>query len=125
MNELRLRQVKVWQGRSSSGDPIFPSNAARLAEGEAKEIVDYLKNAPVVMRTTTLKRDSISGEDAVVPQSIRSDGEWVWSDEVTYYIDTYLMKPDDDFLVYLRSHPTPPAELTQEMHSKIASELGL
>lgn len=125
MNDIHLKQVRVWEGRTDRGDPIFPSNSARIPAEDAQAVVDYLVNAPIVVRTTALKRDAISGQDAVVPQSIRSDGEWVWSDEVAYYVEKYLVKPNDEFLAFVKSHPTPPTELTEDTYSRITSELGL
>ena len=38
-----------------------------------------------------------------VPLTIRTDGEYVWTGPVTYYVQTYGVAPDPDFLAHVRA----------------------
>ncbi len=93
LEELRRRQ-------SQCGGTEGPFITRELADA----IVRYLKSFPVVVRTTARQPDALSmSSDPVVPSSFRTDGEWVWSCAVEYYIDIHQVSPGHEFVVYLES----------------------
>lgn len=119
---MEIRFLDFWDDIAADGTPLLANDHPKIETSIADRVSQYLRSAPYVDRTTALGKDEISGEDAVVPQSLRSDGRWVWSDEVAYYVEKYKLSPGDDFLKYISSNPVAPSELSAEEHSKI---LGL
>jgi hypothetical protein len=39
---------------------------------------------------------------AVVPVSIHTDGEWVWSESEAYFAERYGIPPDPEFLAHIK-----------------------
>lgn len=83
-------------------DPASP--AAILPPGAEREsVLSYLRSAAPILSTTGKAPDvfdAASGD--VVPMSLRSDGEWVWSDAHGYYLERYGMVTDQAFLDHIR-----------------------
>lgn len=46
---------------------------------------------------------------AIVPTNFRTDGAWVWTDTVTYYLEQHHLAPDPDLLEHIRVADGPPA----------------
>jgi len=80
-----------------------PLSEARLPADEAARVSAYLEAGAVVMHTTARGVDVLDGDAPVVPLTIRTDGEYVWTGPVTYYVQTYGVAPDADFLAYLKA----------------------
>jgi len=80
-----------------------PLRAARLPDDEAARVGAYLEAGAVVMHTTARGVDILDGDEQVVPLTIRTDGEYVWTGPVTYYVQKYGVAPDADFLAYLKA----------------------
>jgi hypothetical protein len=83
-------------------DPAAP--AATLPPGAEREsLLSYLRSASAIL-TTTAKAPDVFDATAgdVVPMSLRSDGEWVWSDAHGYYLDRYGVVTDAAFLEHIR-----------------------
>ncbi|WP_439591213.1 hypothetical protein [Microbacterium sp.] len=80
-----------------------PLSEERLSEEEAARVGDYLQAGAVVMHTTALGIDVLDNDEKVVPMTIRTDGEYVWTGPVTYYVQTYGVAPDADFLAHVRA----------------------
>lgn len=100
-----MKQVSVfqpgWVPTAAGQRP--PLNEERLPEDEAARIGEYLEAGAVVMRTTALGVDILKDDEKVVPMTIRTDGEFVWTGPVTYYVQTYGVSPDADFLAHVRA----------------------
>lgn len=85
--------------------PAFDADHPILSEGdEPRRVLDYLRGAEVLLATTGVEPDlfdSTLGD--VVPQSFRTDGAWIWTDTVTYYLQTYRLSPEIGLLQHIRS----------------------
>lgn len=79
-----------------------PLNEGRLSDDEKLLVGGYLENGVIVARTTARGVDILAGDAPVVPATIRTDGEYVWTGAVTYYVQTYGVAPNEEFLQYLR-----------------------
>jgi len=80
-----------------SGRPVVAESHPRLEPAERDRVVAYLHGGAEVMTTTACDVDQIQPERGrVVPMSFRTDGEWVWSDEVAYYVSTYGLAPESE-----------------------------
>lgn len=85
--------------------PLNPASpAAILPPGaERDSVLSYLRAAATILSTTGKAPDVF--DDAagdVVPMSLRSDGEWVWSDAHGYYLERYGLVTDQAFLDHIR-----------------------
>ncbi|MET0812325.1 MAG: hypothetical protein ABWY03_04670 [Microbacterium sp.] len=100
-----IKQVSVFQPGWAPTAPGQrpPLNDARLPEDEATRLGDYLESGAVVMHTTALGIDVLADDAKVVPMTIRTDGEYVWTGPVTYYVQTYGVAPDPDFLAHVKA----------------------
>ena len=58
----------------------------------------------------------------VVPMSYRTDGTWVWTETVTYYLETYGLSPDVDLLTHIQAlgHRMPAVDAVAEHRAMVA-----
>jgi hypothetical protein len=62
---------------------------------EIERLGDYLRGGYLALTTATTMTDVLDPESgAVVPASFRTDGTWIWTDSVVYYLDRYGLAPD-------------------------------
>jgi len=99
-----VKRVSVFQPEWTPSTPGErpPLNAERLSEEETALVGAYLEAGAVVAHTTALGIDILADDAQVVPMTIRTDGEYVWNGPVTYYVQTYGVAPDAEFLSYVR-----------------------
>ena len=59
-----------------------------------QKVVNYLKNGHIIVSTPGLSADVLSNDNTVsgVP-SILSDGSWVWTGDLAYYVENYNLMP--------------------------------
>lgn len=80
-----------------------PATPARLDEPERSRVRAYLDGGTPLLVSTEMAGDRVDpGLGPVVPATLRSDGEWIWSDAVGYYLDRYRLAPDDGLLTHIR-----------------------
>ena len=99
-----IRQASVFQPRPTPTDAGDRPKLVdeRLSAEEQSLVGAYLEAGAVVMNTTARGVDILANGEAVVPMTIRTDGEYVWTGPVTYYVKTYGVAPDADFLEHVR-----------------------
>ncbi|MFI6133932.1 hypothetical protein [Micromonospora sp. NPDC051141] len=83
--------------------PGVGSGREDLDAAERDQILAFLTGGVPVLASTALMDDVVGGGPAVVPMTCRSDGAWVWSDGVAYYLRTHGLAPEEDFLRHIRS----------------------
>ena len=103
-------------------------------EAERERIRRYLYAGKLIQTVNGFAVDMFdSTKGQVVPMHTRTDGIWVWSEAVGYYLDAYGLAPEPDFYRFITDHdytcPTPDqAQLTAaaralEERQFIAAEL--
>ncbi|MET8546688.1 hypothetical protein ABZW03_39650 [Kitasatospora sp. NPDC004799] len=92
--------------------PGFAPDRPRLAAGAEREAVArYLRAGAPVLLTPMLMDDVVDpGRRGVVPMGFRTDGRWIWTDTVTYYLDEYGLAPEPDLLAHVREQGDGPWE---------------
>jgi hypothetical protein len=78
-----------------TGPGFAPDHAVIEDPAERDRLLAYLRGgAPVLSTTARLDdvRDPAAGP--VVPTSFRTDGRWIWTDTVEYYLRRYGLAPD-------------------------------
>jgi hypothetical protein len=106
------RPARVFDTALAGDRPAFSPNRARIVERERRErAVRYLMQGRVVLRTTGRMPD-LSTDDPTprVPLSFRTDGVWVWSEAVAFYLSIHGIAPELEFLCHLeeRAYIAPP-----------------
>jgi hypothetical protein len=62
---------------------------------ERGQLLDYLRAGYPVLTTTATMADILDPRAGdVVPTTFRTDGEWIWTDTVQYYLDRHGLAPD-------------------------------
>lgn len=111
-----VTEVSVFRPGSDAPDsaegPVLSDE--RLSPEEAAKVGAYLEAGAVVMHTTVRGIDLLDGNAPVIPLTIRTDGEYVWTGPVTYYVQTYGVAPDEAFLAALRARDYAPRVPTDD-----------
>ncbi|GAA2025162.1 hypothetical protein GCM10009839_23960 [Catenulispora yoronensis] len=105
------RLAKVFDG-ATDGVPYYKPDHPRLTPTERGPVLAYLNAGAPLLMTTASEPDIVDpARGEVVPMSFRTDGEWIWNDALTYYIEEYGLAPEPDFLAAMESArwacPTP------------------
>lgn len=125
------KRLSVWRSdwnpeTSSESTPPVDDRLPRLDDSEAQRVAEFLDAGSVVLRTTAMLPDPLSGSD--VPQvrvSQRTDGVWSWDDSVTYFVRKYSISPATEFLDYVRSRNYVAQHPSAKQLDEARSELGL
>lgn len=85
----------------SSSQPAIDPSLGRLDSATSEQLAAYLKSGVTLMSTTQKVPDAVTGSTAaVVPISIVTDGEYVWSMAVAYYVETHHISPGNEFIAH-------------------------
>ena len=103
--------ARVFDG-ANAGGPFFSPDHPRL-EGDGRErLLAYLRAGEALLSTTNTMDDVVDrGQGAVVPLNYRSDGRWIWTDAVAYYLDRHHLAPDPGLTAHVLGAPARPAPL--------------
>ncbi len=99
----RPRVARVYDGESPDGRPWFSPSRLRVVEPARRErLFRYLMAGRTVLRATGRMPDPLAaGCEPVVPLSFRTDGEWVWSEALAYYVSARGIAPELDLLRHI------------------------
>ena len=98
-----IETAQVFDGVHPERGPWFTSNRPMLADKATREqLVARLRAAPIVSWCSTDMTDVLDPQrGAVVPLHLRSDGNWIWSDAVAYYVEQHHLEPDQGLMAHL------------------------
>lgn len=100
---------------ASSPIPAIDPTLGRLDSVTSTQVDAYLRAGVPLMTTTQKVLDVVTGSPArIVPISIHTDGEFVWSMAVAYYVATHQISPGEDFLAHCASNDWSVPELSPE-----------
>lgn len=76
---------------------------------ERNDVLAYLENAPVVLAARSLgpdalRPDGLQPDAPVVPLTFHTDGTWVWSGGVAYYLRAHYVPPVPQLVQHIRDH---------------------
>ncbi|MFD2419622.1 hypothetical protein [Amycolatopsis pigmentata] len=108
--EPEITVARIFDEVDSEEGPRFAPDRPRITdEAERARLVDYLKAGAELLATTGTLPDIVDpGRGDVVPASFRTDGSWVWTDTVTYYLEEHHVSPDPDLLQHIQASQGPP-----------------
>ncbi len=98
-----IRLAAVFDEVDATGTPSFRPGHPRIEDpDERARLVTYLDQGHALLVTPTLAEDVLAPERGpVVPMSFRTDGTWIWSDALTYYLERHALSPEADFLAHV------------------------
>ncbi|MEU9834370.1 hypothetical protein AB0D67_22820 [Streptosporangium sp. NPDC048047] len=101
MPEMRL--ARVFDGVGEDGAPYFaPGHPVVDDPAEREGLAAYLEAGTPILSTTGLDADRVRPErGTVVPLSFRTDGAWIWTDTVAYYLRVHGIRPDPDLCAHI------------------------
>ncbi|AGL14089.1 hypothetical protein L083_0579 [Actinoplanes sp. N902-109] len=98
-----IRVAPVFDSVDSLG-ARFDADHARLTAADLEHVAAYLEAGAPVLATASRLPDVVEPQrGAVVPMSYRTDGHWLWTESVAYYLRTYGLAPAPDLLAHVRA----------------------
>lgn len=95
---LAMRVARVFDG-VRDGEPYFLPEHPRADD---PRLVAYLGAGRVILGTEGRDLDRLDpARGSVVPLGYRTDGEWIWTDTITYYLEHHRIRPDEDLCVHI------------------------
>jgi hypothetical protein len=99
-----VRLAAAFDSYEPDGTPSLALDRPELDRPEATRVAGYLDAGVPVWSSPDLGPDVLRpGQPRLVPTGLRSDGRWVWSDAVGYYLKTHNVAPDPDLLMWIRA----------------------
>lgn len=109
-----LRRAKVFDGLDqATGAPVV--NRPRLHDDEHRRVLDYLQAGPVFLFASSFDKDVYFPDNPpAVPLKFATDGTWIWSGAVIYYLEKYGLPPQDELLAHIRERNYVLPEISDE-----------
>ncbi|GAA1982151.1 hypothetical protein [Amycolatopsis minnesotensis] len=99
-----IRVARIFDTADSAAWPAFAPEHPLIVDRAARErVLAYLNAGAELVLTMSTCEDVVDPvRGAVVPMSLRTDGTWVWTDTITYYLREYHLAPDPRLLAHIR-----------------------
>ncbi|PBC69546.1 hypothetical protein BX265_6875 [Streptomyces sp. TLI_235] len=89
---------------TSEGPHPAPDHPRMADPGEVALVAAYLWSGALLLASPESADDILQpSRGAVVPVDIRTDGAWVWTDAMTYYLEEYGLQPHAGLLAHIRA----------------------
>jgi hypothetical protein len=99
-----------------------PSDSAEPQIAHKDLIIRYLTGAPRVAAIRTFVYDEIEPERRnPISLAFHSDGTWVWSNAITYYVEQYNVHLPPPFTQLILEAREPPSSLTDALRDEAMS----
>jgi hypothetical protein len=101
-----VRRARLFDGIDATGEPYFAPAHPRIDdEDERARIARFLAGGTVISRVSGLDVDRLDpSRPHVVPLNTRTDGTWIWSGGIRYYLRRYGIAPEPEFLRHMAAH---------------------
>jgi hypothetical protein len=101
----RFTIARVFDFASPDTGPGFHAGHRVVTDSaERDRLLKYLTSGTPVLTTTARARDVLDPDAGqVVPTSFRTDGEWIWTDTVAYYLEQHGVAPDEDLAAHIEA----------------------
>ncbi|RSS70774.1 hypothetical protein EF918_26950 [Streptomyces sp. WAC06614] len=103
MTDPEFRLAAVFDHVDPRTGPGFAPDHPSVEDPALRDLlVQRLDAGTPVLMTPMLMDDVLDPERrAEVPMNFRTDGRWVWTDTVTYYLARYALAPEPDLFAHL------------------------
>ncbi|MBO2454548.1 TNT domain-containing protein [Actinomadura barringtoniae] len=98
-----IRKARVFDNVNPDSDRPSVSRPP-VPQNEVARVIDYLRHAPVVMAARSYAPDRLDpSRGSQVPLTFHTDGTWVWSGAVAYYLREHGISPEPDLVAHIRA----------------------
>jgi hypothetical protein len=100
-----FRVARVFDFADPQTGPGFaPDHAVIENLTRREELAGYLRGGHPVL-VTTMRMDDVVDPAAgpAVPGSFRTDGEWIWTESVEYYLSRHGLAPDAELTAHIQA----------------------
>ncbi|MFC4913241.1 hypothetical protein [Actinomadura gamaensis] len=114
VHEITYETAPRHEGLRLAGPALPPDGETRpdVPDDERDALVQYLERAPIVLAARSLDTDELDSERAQrVPLTFHTDGTWVWSGAVGYYLKAHGVAPDPELVAHARGNGFRPPEV--------------
>ncbi|MCD5348922.1 hypothetical protein [Kineosporia mesophila] len=100
-----IQLARVFDTVDPETGPAFDADHPLIEDiPELERLLEYLDAALPVLTSSATMADILDPErPSVVPLTFRTDGHWVWTDTVSYYLEWYGLAPEPDLLEHVRA----------------------
>ena len=128
---MSTRFATVFDGHHPAAGPYFSAERERIADsGERTRVADYLRAGVPLLMTTERDVDRVdAGRGRRVPLGYRTDGDWVWSESLAYYVAEHGVAPEQPLYRHIRDRgyvcPEPDDEIADRALADLYDHLSL
>lgn len=98
-----MRIAELFGAFDSEGMPAPAHERPSLDDAEREAVLRFLSGGTIAARTSGRTIDRIdASRGKVVPASFATDGTWMWSRAVAYYLREHDVVPEPAFLAHIR-----------------------
>ncbi|MCF3134405.1 serine/threonine-protein kinase [Streptomyces olivochromogenes] len=116
-----LTLARVFDLHAPDGRPVMGAAHERIASAEERTaLLGCLREAPAAVLLPDEPDRVDPGRGRVVPAAFRTDGTWVWSDQIAYYLARYGYAPEPG----LRRHFATRQEERPQVTARLRGEAG-
>ncbi|WP_370942276.1 hypothetical protein AB5J62_24505 [Amycolatopsis sp. cg5] len=121
-----IEVAKVFDAVDPRHGPSFAADHPVIGdEAERRRLLDYLDAGTELLTTTALLPDLVEPDRGeVVPMNFRTDGTWVWTDTVSYYLREHGLAPDPDLWKHIADANEPPTRPDTVTLNKVIAALS-
>ncbi|WP_250280234.1 hypothetical protein [Frankia sp. Cppng1_Ct_nod] len=99
-----LEIARVFDGYDQDGYGLFEPDHPRADAAEKERILGFLDAGELVVAARSRSHDQLDPDRGpIVPMVFLTDGKWVWSEAMNYYLAIYDLLPDPHFLAHIRT----------------------
>ncbi|WP_152991222.1 hypothetical protein [Frankia sp. R43] len=122
-----VRVARVFDDVDPEGGPAFAVDRPRVDDLDQRDdLLAYLDAGLPVIGTTALMPDLLDpARGEVVPMTMRTDGQWIWTDTVSYYLEEHGLAPDPDLLRHIERSGLPPEPVDEVAQHRVLAHLLL
>jgi hypothetical protein len=90
--------------KPDTGPGFDPEHRIVTDPAERDRMLRYLTSGAPILYTTARTEDVINpAAGQAVPSSFRTDGEWIWTDAVAYYLEQHGLAPDENLAAHIKA----------------------
>ena len=112
--------------KQTAAQPSIRDNVGQAPLPDADRVVAYLNAGHDLIAMMDVQDDFFDSSRQVLGgSSVRTDGEWLWRDDLSYYVRRHDVRIPDDFLESIRRRHYIVPDLDDETLDRCADEAEL
>ena len=98
------RMAVLFDGVDPQTGPYMDPGHPVVEAAEAQRLLGYLRGGEAVLVTPARMDDIVdTSQTAKVPMNFITDGYWIWTDAMTYYLDRHSLRPDPELVAHIEA----------------------